>query len=218
MPRRVPTDPIGRLAEALRRLPGIGSKSSQRMALNILRTPRGYALELAERIREVAECAMFCSKCQNITTTDPCGTCSDPRRDQTILCVVEQPQDLMAIEKTGVYNGLFHVLHGALSPMEGIGPQDIRAESLISRAKKEEFREIILAMNPNAEGEATAHYLASQLESHGARITRIARGVPMGGDLEYIDEVTLGEALTERKIMGPQKGRNDKLLAKSKKV
>lgn len=218
MARRSPTDPIGRLAETLRRLPGIGAKSSQRMALHILRAPKGYALELAERIREVAERTVFCSRCQNIATADPCEICSDPRRDQTMLCVVEEPQDLLAIEKTNVYNGIFHVLHGALSPMEGIGPQDIRAESLISRAKKEGFQEIILALNPNAEGEATAHYLASQIEPLGVRLTRIARGVPMGGDLEYVDEVTLGEALTERKNMPSGKGRNDKQLAKSKKV
>ena len=216
--RNSPKDPISRLAEHLRRLPGIGPKSAQRMAFHILRAPKGYAAELAERIKEVAECTLFCSRCQNVSNSDPCEMCSDPDRDASVVCVVEEPGDLVAIERTRVYNGLYHVLHGALSPMEGIGPSDIRAQSLIDRVKDEGVREIIIATNLNAEGEATAHYLAGQLETLGARITRIARGVPMGGDLEYIDEVTLGESLTERKILSSSDRRRNKQLAKTKKV
>jgi len=218
MAQRSPKDPIGRLAQALRQLPGIGSKNAQRMALHILRAPQGYALELAERIREVANETRFCSKCQNIATSDPCEMCSDPRRDSSVVCVVEEPQDVVAIEKTGVYNGLYHVLHGALSPLDGIGPEDIRSRSLLERLKGGAIREVIIATDPNAEGEATAYYLAGQIEPMSLKVSQIARGVPMGGDLEYVDEVTLGEALMERKNFLSQKGSRDKQLAKMKKV
>lgn len=191
-------DPIIRLVESLKKLPGIGAHSATRMAFYILRSPQGYAKELAQRILDVAEQMVFCSRCQDVSATDPCPRCADGSRDSTIICVVEEPQDVRAIEKTGTYKGLYHVLHGALSPMEGIGPDDIRLKQLFERLLKENIKEVIIATNFNAEGEATANFIASQLADANIKVTRIARGVPIGGDLEYVDEVTLGEAINYR--------------------
>lgn len=208
-------DPITRLVESLKKLPGVGAHSAARMAFYILRSPQGYAKELAQRILDVAERMVFCSKCQDVSLTDPCSRCADESRDSSVICVVEDPQDVRAIEKTGIYNGLYHVLHGALSPLEGIGPDDIRLKQLFDRLLKENIKEVIIATNPNAEGEATANFIASQLASANIKVTRIARGMPMGGDLEYVDEVTLGEAINHRAdFSAKDKRQNKKTVAK----
>ncbi len=200
--RNSEVDPVTRLVEALKKLPGVGPKSARRMAMHILRSPAGPADDLAERIREVGRRTRFCSRCKNISTSDPCGICSNPRRDRRVVCVVQEPVDIAAIEKTGAYKGLYHVLHGALSPMDGIGPEDINIESFVGRIEKEGFREVIIATNPDAYGEATAHHLAKRLKSLKVKVTRIARGVPVGGDLQYIDEATLKEAISGRRNFG----------------
>lgn len=208
-------DPITRLVESLKKLPGIGAHSATRMAFYILRSPQGYAKELAQRILDVTEQMVFCSRCQDVSITDPCARCTDESRDATLICVVEDPQDVRAIEKTGVYNGLYHVLHGALSPLEGIGPEDIRLKQLFDRLLKENIKEVIIATNFNAEGEATANFIGSQMIGMNIKVTRIARGVPIGGDLEYIDEVTLGEAISYRADFSEkEKRRNKKMVAK----
>ena len=185
--------------EELEKLPSIGLKSAQRLALHLLRVPKEDALRLAEAIRAVRERVGFCGTCGNFSETDPCSLCADPRRDGRVLCVVEQPVDVLAFERTGQFNGRYHVLGGALSPLEGTSPEQLRIRELLSRLRGGEVKEVILATNPNVNGEATALYLSKLLTPLGVRVTRIARGVPMGSDLEYSDQVTLARALEGRR-------------------
>jgi recombination protein RecR len=187
------------LVEELTKLPSIGQKSAQRLAMHLLRVPKEDALRLAEAIRAVKERVGFCSQCGNFSESDPCLICSDPARDGSVICVVEQPVDVLAFERTGQYRGRYHVLGGALSPLEGTHPEDLRIPQLLNRLKDGTVREIILATNPNVAGEATALYLSRLLGPLGVRVTRIARGVPMGSDLEYSDMVTLARALEGRR-------------------
>ena len=187
------------LIAELEKLPSIGLKSAQRLALHLLRVPKEDALRLAEAIRAVRERVGFCSTCGNFSETDPCALCSDPRRDTKVLCVVEQPVDVLAFERTGQFAGRYHVLGGALSPLEGTSPEQLRIRELLSRLRGGEVKEVILATNPNVNGEATALYLSKLLTPLGVRVTRIARGVPMGSDLEYSDQVTLARALEGRR-------------------
>ncbi len=193
------------LIEELARLPGIGPKTAQRLTFFILRSPNDQARRLAEAITRVKDSVMQCSICFNITETDPCPICANPERDQRTICVVEEPLDVLALEKTGVFKGLYHVLHGALSPMEGIGPKDLRIDELVGRVRPrpdaEPVREVILATNPNYEGDYTAAYIAPLITREGLEITRLARGLPIGGDLEYADEGTLSRALEGRRQM-----------------
>jgi len=187
------------LIEELEKLPSIGLKSAQRLALYLLRVPKEDALRLADAIRAVRERVGFCSTCGNFSETDPCALCADPRRDSHVLCVVEQPVDVLAFERTGQFTGRYHVLGGALSPLEGTSPEQLRVRELLSRMRGGEVKEVILATNPNVNGEATALYLSKLLTPLGVRVTRIARGVPMGSDLEYSDQVTLARALEGRR-------------------
>jgi recombination protein RecR len=191
--------PVSRLIEELNKLPGIGPKSAARLAYHLLRMPEPEARSLAEAIIAVKEKVVLCSICQNITDSDPCAICRSEERDKSIICVVEEPLDILALERTEQYNGLYHVLHGVISPMEGIGPDDLKLRELLQRLKGEEVKEVILATNPNLEGEATAMYLQKLISPLGIRVTSLARGLPMGGDLEYADEVTLGKALEGRR-------------------
>jgi len=193
--------PVAALIEEFSKLPGIGVKSAQRLTFFVLRSPTDQARRLAEAIMRVKESIIYCSRCFNITETDPCPTCSNPNRDQEVICVVEEPLDVLAIEKTGAYKGLYHVLHGALSPVEGILPKDLRIDELMQRVRGQKLREIILATNPNFEGEYTANYIKEELTPLGLRVTSLARGLPMGGDLEYADEGTLSRALEGRRDM-----------------
>ena len=190
--------PILRLIQELARLPGIGEKTASRLALHILRSSRENAEALSRAILEVKEKIRLCSRCFNLTDQDLCRICQDARRNQEVVCVVSGPEDLMALERSGSYQGLYHVLHGVLSPLEGIGPQDLRLEELLSRLRAGKIQEVILATNPSVEGEATAQYLSQVIKPLGVRVTRIARGVPMGGDLQYIDQVTLTKSLENR--------------------
>ena len=190
--------PILRLIQELARLPGIGEKTASRLALHILRSSRESAEALSRAILEVKEKIRLCSRCFNLTDQDLCRICQDARRNQEVVCVVSGPEDLMALERSGSYQGLYHVLHGVLSPLEGIGPQDLRLEELLSRLRGGKIQEVILATNPSVEGEATAQYLSQVIKPLGVRVTRIARGVPMGGDLQYIDQVTLTKSLENR--------------------
>jgi recombination protein RecR len=185
--------PVARLIEELGRLPGVGRKTAQRLAYHVLRAPADEAQALAAALIAVKEQVAYCSSCCNITDigVDPCAICADARRDPARICVVEEPLDVLAIERTGEFRGRYHVLHGAISPIDGIGPERIRARELIARVAEGGVTEVILATNPNLEGEATAMYLADLLEPHVPAVTRIARGLPVGGDLEYADDVTL---------------------------
>jgi recombination protein RecR len=187
-----------RLASELQRLPGIGSKSASRLAYYLLRSPKDDVERLARTISEAREAVRRCSVCNTLTETDPCGVCSDPERDPSILCVVEEPGNVAAIEKTREYRGRYHVLWGALSPLKGIGPDEIDSAGLMRRIVSD-VREVILATNPNVEGEATALYLARRLKGSGVRVTRIAFGLPVGGDIEYADEVTMARSLENRR-------------------
>ena len=193
--------PLARLIEEFYRLPGIGPKSAQRLAYYLLRMPAADARSLAEAIVEVKDKVTLCSTCQNVTEVDPCRICTDPGRDRSIMCVVEEPLDILALERTGAYHGLYHVLHGAISPMDGIGPDDLKVSELLDRLRGGETKEIILATNPNLEGEATSMYLSRLIGPLGLRVTRLARGLPAGGDLEYADDVTLTRALEGRQEM-----------------
>ena len=193
-----PAQPITRLIEELTRLPGVGAKTASRLAMHILRSSREDAENLARAIREVKEKIRLCSLCFNLTDQDPCRVCQDARRDGEIICVVSGPEDLMAVERSGSFRGLYHVLHGVLSPLEGVGPKDLRIGELLSRLQGGKVKEVILATNPSVEGEATAQYLSQIIKPLGVRVTRIARGVPMGGDLQYIDQVTLSKSLENR--------------------
>jgi recombination protein RecR len=193
--------PVARLIEALERLPGIGPKTAQRLAFHLLKQPVAAVRELAEALADVKARVVHCSHCFNITDADPCRICGDPGRDAGLLCVVEEPNDLMAMERTGEYRGRYHVLLGALSPLDGIGPDELKVRELLARVEGNHVREVILATNPNVEGDATALYLSKLLRPLGLRVTRIARGLPVGGDLEYADEVTLSRALEGRREM-----------------
>jgi recombination protein RecR len=193
--------PVARLIEAFNRLPGVGPKTAQRLTYHVLRSPTDEARALAEALIAVKEQVAYCSTCWNITDVgvDPCVICADPQRDATRICVVEEPLDVLAIERTREYRGRYHVLHGAISPMDGIGPERIRARELVARAQIGGLEEVILATNPTLEGEATAMYLADLIGSSVPAVTRIARGVPVGGDLEYADDVTLIRSLQGRR-------------------
>jgi len=192
-------EPISRLIDELRRLPGIGYKSAQRLAFHILRAPVEEIHRLTAAIQEVKEKIIFCSICNNLTDKDPCRYCTSPTRDPSIICVVEEPHNLVAVEKTREYRGLYHILHGALSPIRGIGPEELKIKSLLERLRSGQAKEIILATNPNTEGEATATYLARLLKPLGLKVTRIAMGLPVGSDLDYADEVTMHKALANRR-------------------
>lgn len=191
--------PVAALIEEFSKLPGVGVKTAQRLTFFILRSPTDQARRLAEAIMRVKESIIYCSRCFNITETDPCPICSNPNRDQETICVVEEPLDVLALEKTGAYNGLYHVLHGAISPVDGVGPKDLRIDELLQRVRNSHLREIILATNPNFEGEYTANYIQKELKPFNVRVTGLARGLPMGGDLEYADEGTLGRAIEGRR-------------------
>lgn len=191
--------PLAQLIEQLRALPGIGAKTATRLAYHILDMDMERARRLAAAITGAKEKIGFCSVCFNLTDSDPCAICMAEKRDHTTICVVEQPQDVAAMERMNDYDGVYHVLHGALSPLEGVGPNDIRIRELVLRAGKENVQEVIVATNPNVEGEATAMYIAKLLKPMGIRVTRIAHGLPVGGDLEYADEVTLSRAMENRR-------------------
>ena len=191
--------PLAQLIEQLRALPGIGAKTATRLAYHIMDMDMERAHRLAAAITGAKEKIGFCSVCFNLTDSDPCAICMAEKRDHTTICVVEQPQDVAAMERMNDYDGVYHVLHGALSPLEGVGPNDIRIRELVLRAGKENVQEVIVATNPNVEGEATAMYIAKLLKPMGIRVTRIAHGLPVGGDLEYADEVTLSRAMENRR-------------------
>ena len=190
--------PINRLIQELTKLPGVGEKTASRLAMHILRGSKEDAEGLARAILEVKEKIRFCGRCFNLTDQDPCRLCQDPKRNRETLCVVSSPEDLIALEKSGGFRGLYHVLHGVLSPLDGVGPQALRISELVARLQGGEIKEVILATNPSVEGEATAQYLSQIIKPWNIRVTRIARGVPMGGDLQYIDEVTLSKSLENR--------------------
>jgi recombination protein RecR len=192
---------VERLIEELNRLPGIGPKTASRLTFYLLRSPQEQVQALAQAIGELQEKVVTCSVCFNIAETDPCRICGDAQRDRSLICVVEEPLDVLAIERTGQYDGLYHVLHGAISPMEGVGPEDLRIAELTRRLGTNPVQEVILATNPSLEGESTAMYISRQLGPLGVRVTRLAHGLPMGGDLEYADEVTLTRALEGRREM-----------------
>lgn len=194
-------EPMARLIDELKKLPGVGSKSAQRFAFYILRGSDEDADALASAIREIKAALRLCSVCNNITDVDPCVYCSSATRNQRIVCVVEEPTNIAAVEKGHTYNGGYHVLHGTLSPIHGVGPEHLRITNLITRAESGSVDEVILATNPTVEGEATAVYLARQLKATGVRVTRIATGIPAGSDIEYADEVTLQRALEGRREM-----------------
>ena len=195
-------EPVSRLIDEFSRLPGIGPKTASRLVFYLLRAPEEQAQSLAEALQELRARIVFCGTCFNITESDPCAVCIDERRDRSIVCVVEEPLDVIAIERTRDYQGLYHVLHGTIAPVEGIGPDDLRIAELLPRLDADPpVREVIIATNPNMEGEATAMYIARQLEGRGVRVTRLARGLPVGGDLEYADEVTLSRALAGRQAI-----------------
>ncbi len=191
--------PIERLVGALRRLPGIGEKSATRLAFFLLTAPDGLVGELADAITRVKREIVLCAVCFDLTDVSPCGVCRDAKRDPGLVCVVEEPADRAAVERSGGFDGHYHVLGGALSPLDGIGPESLRIAELEARVRNGGVREVILATNPNAEGDATAHLIAERLAGLGARITRIAYGMPLGGDLEYADHVTVGRSLANRK-------------------
>jgi len=186
------------LVEELSKLPGVGPKTAQRLAFHLLKVPPEEARSLAQAIVEASEKISYCRRCFNFAEGDLCEYCADARRDPTLVCVVERPQDIVAVERTGEFRGLYHVLGGAISPIDGIGPEELRIRELLDRVRRDEVREVIVATNPRVEGEATAMYLANLLKPLGVRATRIASGLPVGGDLEYADEVTLGRALKGR--------------------
>jgi recombination protein RecR len=193
--------PLARLIDELGKLPGVGPKTAQRLAYHILRTSAPDAEALAAAIHSVKTDLRYCSVCFNIAETDPCAICSSDERDATVVCVVEEPLDVLAIERTGQFKGRFHVLHGAISPVNGVRPDDLKIPQLVARVKQGGIEELILATNPNLEGEATSMYVAQLLAGSGARLTRLARGLPMGGDLEYADEVTVSRALEGRRAI-----------------
>ncbi len=190
--------PVAKLIEALHRLPGVGPKGAQRLAYYLLRASKDEAQMLAEAIIEVKEKITLCSVCQNTTDVNPCLICTDEGRDRTMICVVEEPMDILAMERTRGHKGLYHVLHGAISPMDGVGPEQLKVRELLERLRDGVVREVIMATNPNLEGEATSMYVGRLLQPLGIKVTRLARGLPMGGDLEYADDLTLSRALENR--------------------
>ncbi|MDD6311647.1 MAG: recombination mediator RecR [Firmicutes bacterium] len=191
--------PLNRLINELSKLPGIGGKTAQRLAFHILSMDSRDALSLSDAIKDARENMRYCSVCGNLTDRDPCQICSDDKRDKSVICVVESPKDVVAMEKIKEYHGYYHVLHGAISPMDGIGPDDINLKSLITRLQDEAVKELIIATNPTIEGEATAMYIARLIKPSGIKVSRIAHGIPVGGDLEYADEVTLLKAVEGRR-------------------
>lgn len=191
--------PLAKLVEQFRRLPGIGPKSAARLAYHVLEMDKDEAQALAQAILDAKEKVGYCSVCFNLTDCDPCQVCQAEGRDRTVICVVEDPRDVEAMERTREYRGLYHVLHGALSPLDGVGPDQLRLAELLQRLRQGDVREVIMATNPNVEGEATAMYIARLLKPLGVKVTRIAHGLPVGGDLEYADEVTLAKALENRR-------------------
>ncbi len=192
-------EPIAKLIDAFSRLPGIGPKTAARLAFYVLRMEENDVMDFAKALVSVKRNLLYCSICCNITDSDPCRICQDKHRDRTAICVVQEPKDLIAMERTKEFQGMYHVLHGAISPVEGIGPDDIRISELLNRLTDETVQELIIATNPNIEGEATAMYLSRLVKPFGIRVTRIAHGLPVGGDLEYADEVTLSKALEGRR-------------------
>lgn len=192
-------EPISKLIDGFMKLPGIGPKTASRLAFFVLGMKEEDVSQLAQALINAKRNLIYCSVCQNITDVDPCRICGDGSRDRSIICVVQDPKDLIAMERTREYNGQYHVLHGAISPMDGIGPEDIRIPELLKRLHDEEVKELILATNPTIEGEATAMYISRLIKPTGIRVTRIARGIPVGGDLEYADEVTISKALEGRR-------------------
>jgi len=200
------SEPVTKLIDEFKRLPGVGQKSAQRLAFHVLRMTQEDVERFVAALEDVKLKIVMCTICNNLTDVDPCRFCSSTSRDRSIICVVEEPYNLVAVEKTRSYNGLYHVLHGALSPIRGLGPEDLRLANLLPRLRPEnndgvEMREVILATNPNTEGEATASYISRLLKPLGVRVTRIAMGMPVGSDLEYVDEVTMDKALTNRHEM-----------------
>ena len=191
--------PLANLIGQLSRLPGIGGKSAQRLAFHILSMDEQEAIAIADAILDAKKNMKYCSVCGNLTDVDPCGICSDGSRDGKVICVVESPRDVTAMERIREFKGLYHVLHGAISPMDGVGPEDINLKSLILRLQQNDVEEVILATNPNIEGEATAMYIARLIKPSGIRVSRIAHGLPVGGDLDYADEVTLSKAMEGRR-------------------
>ena len=192
-------EPLSRLIERFQKLPGIGAKGAQRLAYHVLRTPREDADLLCAAIRDVKDRVTYCSICSNITDVDPCVFCTDESRDRTVICVVEEPQNVAAVEKTREFRGVYHVLMGALSPLQGVGPDDLKIRGLLARVEEGHVGEVVLATNPNVEGEATALYLARLLKPLGVRVTRIATGIPVGSDIEYADEITMSKAMAGRR-------------------
>ena len=192
-------EPMARLIEELKKLPGVGSKSAQRFAFHILRSTDGDAAALADAVRDLKASLRLCSICNNVTDVDPCAYCTSSTRNQRLVCVVEEPTNIESVERTRAYQGVYHVLHGTLSPLHGVGPEQLRAATLVERAGRGEIDEIILATSPTLEGEATANWLASALRGSSVRITRIATGVPAGSDIEYADEVTMARAMEGRR-------------------
>ena len=192
-------EPVARLIEEFNKLPGIGPKTASRLTFHLLRAGEEQAHALAEAIVEMKDKTIYCSHCFNIATEDPCAICSNPNRETAVVCVVEEPLDVLAIERTGEYRGLYHVLHGAISPVEGINPEDLRIRELVARVMSEPIEEVIIATNSTLEGDATQAYIAREIVPLGVKVTRLARGLPVGSDLEYADEITLGRALENRR-------------------
>ena len=200
------SEPVTKLIDEFKRLPGVGHKSAQRLAFHVLRMTEADVARFVAALEEVKRKIVMCSVCNNLTDVEPCRFCSSTSRDRSMVCIVEEPYNLVAVEKTRSYNGLYHVLHGSLSPIRGLGPEDLKLANLLPRLRPEnndgvEVREVILATNPNTEGEATASYISRLLKPLGVRVTRIAMGMPVGSDLEYVDEVTMDKALTNRHEM-----------------
>jgi recombination protein RecR len=194
-------EPLARLIQEFKRLPGVGQKSAQRLAFHVLRSPREDAEQLAQAVLDVKDKLGICEACNNISDSDLCNFCRDPHRDRSVLCIVEEPHNILPIETTRQFEGLYHVLHGSISPLRGIGPEQLRIKNLLERLAAGEVREIILATNPTVEGEATAVYLSRLLKPLGVRVTRIAMGIPVGSDLEFADEVTMSKSLENRREM-----------------
>ncbi len=194
-------NPLAKLVNELSKLPGIGEKTATRLAFYILRAPSQYAQTLSQAVSEIKNKIRLCSICFNLTEADPCGLCQNESRDKTLLCIVEEPQDLLAIEKSGMFRGRYHILHGALSPLEGIGPEQLKIKELLQRLGNSLIEEVILAMNPSVEGETTVLYLIKLLKPLSLKLTRIAHGIPMGGDLEYLDGMTIGSAIENRIVI-----------------
>lgn len=191
--------PMSRLVEELKKLPGIGQKSAQRIAFHLLGLPKEQALELAAAVTDMREQIQLCSRCNNIAEGELCPVCRDPNRDRTVVCVLEQPTNIMLVERTRQYNGLYHILHGAISPLRNIGPEDLKLKNLLERLREGEIQEIILATSPTTEGQATATYLAKLLKPLGLKVTRIGMGIPVGSELEFIDEATMWESMEGRR-------------------